>query len=93
MRKTGIVRRTFGFERAAKRVLAVLVFGESSEVSDDSASGEGTWWGLCGDFGGSGIKTKRMRHRMTDPSARPQGIQGDMLVVIYAVKEAMSSAT
>ena len=49
--------------------------------------------GLWGNFLGSAIKAKRMRQRITDPKARLHGIQGDMLVVIYAVKEAMSSAT
>jgi len=88
-----MVRRILGLEMAAKRVVAVLYFAEGWRVSGDSGSGEEISWGLWGDFLGSAIKTKRRRQRMTDPKARLHGSQGDMLVVIYAVKEAMSSAT
>jgi hypothetical protein len=39
------------------------------------------------------MMARRIRQRITDPIASPQGIQGDISVVTDATNEAISSAT
>jgi hypothetical protein len=50
-------------------------------------------YGLSEDLRGSGITARSPKHVITDPMAKPQGIQGEISVVTEAVKDATSSAT
>ena len=50
-------------------------------------------YGLSEDLPGSGITARSPKHVITDPMAKPQGIQGEISVVMEAVKDATSSAT
>jgi hypothetical protein len=97
-RKTGITSKVFRFERAEitpstewdfRRVFEFRV-----EVSASSAVGSG---GMSRkesgrDVRGSGMTASNTKHRITDPIARPHGIQGEISVVTDAMKDATSSA-
>ena len=39
------------------------------------------------------MTVRSIRHRITDPSANPHGIHGEISVVVEAIKDARSSAT
>jgi len=99
-RKTGITSSVFRLERAELTPLTnwdfegafISVFKEliSSPVGVSGGIAE---YGLSENLRGSGMTARIPKHVITDPMAKPQGIQGEISMVTEAIKDATSSAT
>jgi hypothetical protein len=92
-RKTGIVRRMLGFEIRVRRRDIAEGFAGAGE--SESSKRIGDWGASEGGFEllGSGMTARRIKHNITEPIARLQGIHGEISVVTDATNEAISSAT
>ena len=80
-----IVTRMFVFDRNVRRRGFVGV----GELESVERIGDSRGFELLG----SGMTARRIKHNITEPIARLQGIHGEISVVTDATNEAISSAT
>jgi len=82
-----------GFESRVRRRDIAEGFEEVAKLVSSEGTGDSRVSTEDFELRGSGMTAKRIKHNITEPIARLQGIHGEISVVTDATNEAISSAT